>query len=72
MSDLKTAVSQTIKYADGSETIIRYNPLGEKMSEEIIEEVVAEESTVEVEAPAEAPSEEVKEAEEAPATEEVV
>lgn len=33
MDKLKHAVSQTIKYADGSETVINYNELGEKVSE---------------------------------------
>lgn len=33
MSDLLTPVSTTIKYTDGSETVINYNPLGEKTDE---------------------------------------
>lgn len=32
--ELKTPVSTTIKYKDGSETVVHYNEIGEKMSEE--------------------------------------
>jgi hypothetical protein len=33
MEELKIPVSTTIEYADGSKTIINYNPLGEKTDE---------------------------------------
>lgn len=33
MEDLKTPVSQTIRYADGTETTVYYNALGEKMDQ---------------------------------------
>lgn len=62
--EIKTPVSTTIKYADGSETVIRYNPLGERMDETTIP---AEEVTPSVES-SEAPAENV-DASEAPASE---
>lgn len=63
--DLKVPVSQTIKYADGSETTVYYNALGEKMSEEVQAEESAE--VVEPQAPVETPeAEAAPEAVEAP------
>jgi hypothetical protein len=61
--DLKVPVSQTIKYADGSQTTIFYNSLGEKMDESEIPAEIPVEGIAEapVEAPAESSGEPVAE-----------
>ena len=70
---LKHAVSQTIKYDDGSETVIHYNEVGEVVEpkEEVeksdVEKVEEEISASEPEEVKETEEETPKEAEEAPA-----
>lgn len=62
MSDLKTPVSTTVKYKDGSETVISYNELGEKISEVSSASEVKNDTVEEtVETPEEVSAEEIPE-----------